>query len=649
MSYTRLFSPIRIGNLELANRIIFPAITTYYDTHYDLQGEARSTDFFAEIARGGAGLIVLAGLQALYPGRRDPPRVAVNDDKWLPYLKGWADAIHEGGANVAAQLAVWTYWSPGGAGGPAEDISPSGVVTWAPEASARYKFNTASRALTVREIHRIEQEVAVAAYRAREAGCDAVELPAVAGNLLNRFITPYTNRREDEYGGSLENRLRFWVETVAAIRAAAGADLPLIARVSVDDRMPWGMTLPDALEYVPLVVASGVDAISVFVGWYESETPKYPMRVPRGAFVDLAAAIKKVVDLPVCANIRISDPVMAEEILARGQADMVAIGRGLIADPEWPRKASAGRDREIRFCTACCACFDDIITKAPLRCSVNARVGNEAATVITPALKSRHVWVIGGGPAGMEAARVAAMRGHRVTLFEAAPKLGGQLAVAAAPPDKAEWRTLLDYLSEQLSQLGVENKTGVTATAQMVAEASPEAVVLASGVVPWLPTVPGLDAADALLAVQVLTGAPVPGDSVTVVGGGLIGCETAEYLAELGKTVTVLEMQSEAGADIGLFNRPVVLRALAALGVNIITDAKVVAVGAGTITLETPEGRREMAVETLVWATGTVPYHPLAAELAGLTTELIQIGDCVDPRGRVKQAIADGFSAGNRL
>jgi len=645
-AFPKLFEPTRIGSLELKNRIVFPAITTYYDTHYDLLGAERSADFYAEIASGGAGLIVIAGLQAIYPGRRDPPRVAINHDKWIPHLNLWATAAQQNGAKIAAQLAVWNYWSPDGEDATAEDVSPSGVVTWEAEVSARYKFNTDSRILTVPEIQAIEQLVADAARRAREAGYDAVELPAVAGNLINRFITPYTNRRTDEYGGSLENRLRFLLETIAAIKDRAGADFPIICRVSCDDVMPWGLTLEDALEFAPLIEAAGVAVISTFAGWYESRPPKYTMQVPRGAFNHLAAGIKGVVQVPVCANIRINDPRMAEDILAAGEADLVAMGRALVADPEMPNKARDGRVREIRYCTGCCTCLDTILPKGPLRCAVNARAGDEAATVPQPTPVPKQVWVIGGGPGGMEAARLAAVRGHRVTLFEKDNVLGGQLRAAAIPPGKSEWRGFVEYLTAEIERLGVEVRLGVAVDKAMVLAANPAAVILATGATPWLPTIEGLDPATATTAVDVLLGLKaLNAATVIVVGGGLVGCETAEFLTEQGKQVTIVEMLSEIGADIGPFNRRFVLDRLADIGVKCVTDAKVAALSPTGVILDAAD-HTELKADAVIFATGTVCENRLLSELNGLVPVILSVGDCANPRGRVQQAVSTGYHAG---
>jgi 2,4-dienoyl-CoA reductase (NADPH2) len=472
-----------------------------------------------------------------------------------------------------------------------------------------------------------------------------VELPAVAGNLFNRFLTPYTNRRTDEYGGSLENRLRFLTETIAAIKERAGEDFPIICRVSCDDMMPWGLKLADATEFAPLIEATGVAMIGTFAGWYESRQPKYTMQVPRGAFNHLAAGVKGVVRVPVCANIRINDPQMAEDLLAAGKADLVAMGRALVADPEMPNKARDGRVSEIRHCTACCTCFDTILPKGPLQCAVNARAGNEAATAARPIASPKQVWVIGGGPGGMEAARLAGSRGHRVTLFEKDSALGGQLRAAAIPPGKSEWRGFVEYLTAEMDRLGVDVRLGTAVDRAMVLAAAPAAVILATGAVPWLPEVKGLDHAAAITAVDVLLGRPIEADAVIIVGGGLVGCETAEFLTEQGKQVTIVEMLSEIGADIGPFNRRFVLNRLEDIGVRCIADAKVSALTPTGVILDAAD-QPEIKGDAVIFATGTVCEDRLLRELSGAVPVLLSVGDCANPRGRVQQAVATGYHAG---
>ena len=438
---TRLFEPLTLRSVTLRNRIVMPPITTLYD----YEGGSRHLEFFAERARGGAGMITI-NLQALYPGRAgrsgfvpdasvaEKGALAINHDAYIPRLRRLTAAIREHGCRAGVQLAVYGFWAKGGYGAPAEEMSPSGVLLEGPQYRPeldRLSFIKQGRQAGVEELHLIQQEVARSAVRALESGFEVVQLQMLGGNFLSRFLSPLTNRRTDEYGGPLENRARMALETIRAIRAAIGPDVPLSCRINGDDLLPGGMTPDDYLPLVPMLEDAGIDAIDLMPGWYETRRPVNQMSVPRGAFVYVSDAIKRVARVPVSANIRITDPVLAESILHDGRADLIAICTPLMADPEWPRKAQAGALEDIRPCTGCCNCWSDLAGhRRPIGCSVNARAGMETVYTVTPAAKAKHVVVVGGGPAWMEAARVAASRGHRVTLFERKRTLGGQLRFA---------------------------------------------------------------------------------------------------------------------------------------------------------------------------------------------------------------------------
>jgi len=643
-----LFAPIRLGNLELANRIIFPAVTTFYDYHFDLKGDERSAAFYAERAKGGAGLVVIGALQALYPGRREPERVQINQDRFIPHLRLWTKAVHDGGSYAAAQLAIWNWWAKNGEGTPAEDVSPSGVITTEgvyPHGFHKVMFDPKSRPLTIEEINQIEEEVARAATRAVEAGFDAIEIPAVALSLPGRFITPSTNRRTDSYGGTWEKNTRFLVEIIGKVKRNVGPDFPILVRVPGTDMMPWGIGLEESKIIAPLIVNAGVHCLSIMPGGYETREPRQQMSVARGAFVYLAEGLKQVVDVPVCTNMRISDPVMADRIIEEGKADLVAMCRPLVADPELPNKAQQERLDEVRFCVACCSCFDDISVNGPMGCSVNPVVGKEAQLCITPATKTKRVLVIGGGPGGMEAARVATLRGHNVTLWEKGARLGGELLQAMEPPFKQEWGLLLDYLRIQMGKLKVEVRLNARATLEAVLEAKADAVILATGAVPVVPSIPGIDGSNVVMAGEVLDGKVLQGADAVVIGGGLIGCETAEYLVERGWKVTVLEMLPRVGDDIGMFNRWVLLDRLSSAGVKMEAGVRAVSVTADGVFGERGGASEFFSGSAVVIAAGMKPDDVLARALGSRIPWVRSIGSCVQPR-RVKQAIAEGYQAG---
>ncbi|MFO7693759.1 MAG: FAD-dependent oxidoreductase [Vicinamibacterales bacterium] len=645
---TKLFEPITIGPMTLKNRIVMPPITTLYD----YEGGPRFDAFFEERARGGAGMITI-NLQALYPGRAgrsgwvpdesvlERGALTINHDLYVPRLQRLTQALHAHGCRACVQLAVYGFWAKGGYGAPAEELSPSGVRLEGPQyrpGLERLSFIREGRPATAGELHEIQRDVAAAAVRGVEAGFDAVQLQALGGNFISRFLSPLTNTRTDEYGGPLENRARMLVETLRAIKAAIG-----------DDLLDGGMRPGDYLPLVPMLEDAGVQAIDVMPGWYETRRPVNQMSVPRGAFVYASAALKTVARVPVSANIRITDPLLAERILARGHADVIAICTPLMADPEWPMKAREGRLEDIRLCTGCCNCWSDLAgSRRPIGCSVNARAGMETVYTVTPAARRKRVWIIGGGPAGMEAARVAAGRGHAVTLVERHTELGGQLLYAEIPPHKQEWRVLTTYLTTQLENLGVEVRLGAAATADEVIAARPDAVVLATGAVPARLVLPGADLPHVVSFLDVLTGRAEAGQRVVVVGGGCNGSETAEFLHETGRAVTVVELRAEMALDIDFWNRWVLLDRLEAAGIRMIVNAKPEAITPAGVRISVGGAVELVPADTVVYAVGARPCNPLQEALEGRVPELRVIGDGGEPQ-RVRQAVDAGFRCGAEL
>lgn len=641
----KLFQPIKIGTLELPNRIIMPAITT----NYDLEESDRYKNFCAELARGGVALLTIGALQTLYPGRRGRRnRVNVNSDSDIPKLREWVTTIHDNSGRAAAQLATYGYWAKKGIRSTPEDVGPSEVVLPASGIHPHYghaEFVPKTKALTVEEILMIEEAIGDAAVRAGEAGFDATELQVGGGSLLVRFINPFTNRRQDEYGGSLKNRTRMLLETIANIKKKVGNDFPLICRIPGLDMVPWGLTLDDWKEISVIIEKAGVHALSIYPGWHETREPRHEMCVPRGAFVYLSEGIKQVVNIPVAANFRINDPLLAEQILVEAKADLIAMGRPLIADPDLPKKAKEGRLEDIRMCTACCRCYDDLVAGEPLSCAVNARAGREAERVLKPAEKSKKVLVIGGGPAGMEAARVAALRGHQVALFEKEDKLGGQLLYATLPPYKQEWNTLIEYLSTQLRKLGVDVRLNKECTTKTVEELEPNTVIVATGATPIIPNIARVEGNNVVTAIEVLTGSREVGQNVVIVGGGLIGCETAEFLTQKGKKVTIHEMLDRVGTDIGGWNRWFIVDRLNKTGIRIETNSKVEEITTKGVRITRSGCFHEFfEADTVVLAVGMEAVDKIAQELKGKVASLYQVGDSVQP-GKVKEAIEGGFQA----
>jgi len=511
------------------------------------------------------------------------------------------------------------------------------------------------KALTIEEIHRLVEEHAKAAWRAREAGFDAVELPIVGGYLLNRFLSPHSNKREDEYGGSLENRMRLPLEIIEAIKQSAGEDYAIICRLNVEEFMEGGHSIEDSKKVAAVLEASGVNAINVYVGWHECPVPTVQMLVPRGAFVYLAEDIKKVVKIPVIAANRINDPILADKILSEGKADLIGMARALLADPEFPNKAREGRIDEIVPCIACSYCLAEILAaykdwEKPVStfCVVNPRAGKELEYAIRPAPVAKRVFVVGGGPGGTETAIVAASRGHQVTLYEKGDRLGGQLLTASLPPHKDEIDALVGSLIVRTREAGVEVKLNTEVDLKTIEQAKPDVVVLATGATPIIPDIPGARGNNVVTAVEVLTGQKEVGETVIVIGGGMVGCETAEFLAQRGKKISIVEMLPRIGNDIVATNRPFTLARLRQAGIRMDTNTKVEEITNKGVRVSRDGVSDFLEGDTAVLAVGFTANKELADELEGRVAALYSVGDCVEAR-MIREAIEEGFRVGMEI
>jgi NADPH-dependent 2,4-dienoyl-CoA reductase/sulfur reductase-like enzyme len=508
------------------------------------------------------------------------------------------------------------------------------------------------RELTVAEIERLIDAFAAGARRAKEAGFDAVEIHGAHGYLLCQFLSPYSNKRTDVYGGSLENRMRFSLDVVARIKETVGPDFSLLFRFSAEEYVPGGLTLEETRVFAQRLQGAGVHGLDVSAGNYGAvHRMIQPGSAPRGCLAPLAGEIKKVVDIPVTVAGRMNDPVLADAILHEGKADFISLGRPLLADPEYPNKAKEGRFEDIRRCTACYHCFDMEIARAePLHCAINASAGREAESVLSRAPKAKSVVVIGGGPGGMEAARVAALRGHSVTLYEKEPALGGQLLAASLPPGKGELATTITFLEAQLVKSGVEVKRGQQARVESIVSMQPDAVVIATGssVVP--PDIPGADMAKVAMARDVIMGRREVGRKVVIVGGGRVGCETALLLARRGKDVTLVRMtgRGRLAGDVGILSRGFLLRELRESRVTIEADSCVEAITREGVVIGKDGASIPIEADTVILSPAPSPDHRLAAQLRERVPELYVIGDADTPR-TIADAIREGFRVGREL
>ena len=631
-AFPELFQSGRIGTMSVPNRIVMPPMGTNLA---DPQGFVtdRIREYYQARARGGAGLVIVevTGID-LAQGRAIPCQLGIDDDKLLPGLASLAQAIKKPGARAAVQIhhagrLAWRH---------AEPVGPSAIRV---PPSMRIP-----RELTRGEIEGLVEKFARGARRAQEAGFDGVEVHGAHQYLISQFLSPATNKRQDEYGRDLRGRARFFLEIIRACRRETGGKFPIWCRISAHEfGLDGGITLEEALPVAKWAQEAGADSISVScygVGSYGAvNMPHIP-----GAIAYLAEAVKGVVQVPVMAVGRLG-PAPGARLLREGKADFVAIGRALLVDPDWARKVRRGQVEDIRPCIGCLECLTITTSDQSIHCTPNPFLGREREGAIRKVTRPRQVMVVGGGPGGMEAARVAALRGHQVTLYEKGPELGGQLLVADKPPQKNHIHALKSYLARQVQEVGVSVVLGKEVTPQEVAAIKPDALILATGCTPFLPQLPGLEKRPVVTAVEVLAGRAPVGERVVVMGAERVGCETADFLASQGKKVTLTRRGTRLATRLNpLANRELRDRLLAG-GVQVLTGVQYLEVTQEGLVVLDREGQRQVIpCDTIVSAVGARPNDGLFQALRGWY-EVYPVGDVLGPKG-IWEALAEGWRAG---
>lgn len=648
--FPELFKPGYIGRLRLKNRIVMAPMATQFASDTGAV-TPRLVDHYRRRAVGGVGLVTVEYTCVDYPqGKGSTSQLSLHDDKLLAGHSDLVDAVHRAGAKISIQLHH--------AGGATNRRCTEGLEAVGPAPIPSRSVEDQPRILTLPEIEELVEKFARAVERARRAGYDAVELHGTHGYLISQFMSPYINSRTDAFGGSLANRMRFPLEVIARAKQLVGSEYPLTMRISGQEFVLGGRSIEESKTVASILESAGIAALHVSAGVdTDPEWMVDPIYHPQGSKVQLAAEIKKAVAIPVIAVGVIREPAFAERVLREGDADFVAIGRGLLVDPDWPLRAAEGKADEIRRCFSCnyCTGFRDSVGLS-LRCVMNPEVGDPGwlpALSLMPARRKK-VLVVGGGPAGMEAARVAAIRGHDVLLCEKAHTLGGQLLIGCRAPGKEKIEWLLDDLKVQLDKTHVETRVDTTVSLTTIRALAPDVLILATGGRPSRPDIPGVDSPSVTTAWAVLGATAAVNDQrVVVVGGDSTGCEAALALARLGNEVTLIEQRSALVLDMEPATRSSLLKQIASEpGLAVHTGERAVEVLARGVRVisSVHDEPRMLEADLVVLAIGVTPVRELE-ELAaseGRPPEVYTIGDCSQP-ANIAAALSDGRSIGTLI
>jgi 2-enoate reductase len=638
----KLFEPGRIGSLEIPNRIVMAPILMGF-TNVDNSLGKRYIDFLVERARNNVGLIETCGVLYMptdiepFPLSLNQPRL--DDDKFIAEHAELVESVHSYGSKIAIQLTP-------GYGNQADVATPEIRPVSASPIPCSANPKVLSRELTVDEIDRIVQASGQAAKRAKLAGYDAIEIHAHTGYLLDQFMSACWNKRTDAYGGDLEGRLRFAYELIQRVKSEVGEDFPVMFRYTADHKMEGGRELDEGKQIAVYLEKAGIDGLHVDVGCYVTKPWLFPpIYYSQGCLVYVAEAVKKVVNIPIITVGKIVDPEYAEMILREGKADFVAIGRGLLADEEWAKKAKEGRTNEIRKCIACNEGCIGRLGNRYASCTVNPRVGREGDFRISRTDRPKNILIVGGGPAGLEAARVAALRGHRVTLIEKKDQLGGHMVEGSVPEFKKDLRPFKDWLINQVKNLGVRIELGKEFTLKLLDEIKPEAVIVATGSRPLVPEMASGNSR-IITAIDVLLGKAKVGTKVVVAGAGMVGCETALFLSEQNREVTLVEMLPEIAGDVESITRMALLQMLKERKVQWFVDRKIDEISdKGLTAVDKNWNKYTFEADSIVLALGMRPNRDVYGWVKDRVPDTRVIGDCARP-GKIFDAVHQGFRIG---
>jgi len=600
----------------------------------------RHIAYYLRRARGGVGYITFEHTGILKQGRAFPNMALIHTDQQVPSFRRLVEAIHRENGKIVIQINH---------AGRQTSSSFTGSPIVAPSPIACPVRNEMPQELSLEEIQKIIEGFALAAWRVKETGADGVEIHMAHGYLINQFLSPFSNRRTDEYGGDAERRRRMAIDVLRAVRNRVGSDFTVLCRISADEYVDGGLKLEDSKEIAKALERNGADALHVSAcvaaSGYLNHPPYY---AEEGVFVHLAQGIKSAVGIPVITVGRIRTPELANRILEEGKADLVSMGRALIADPSLPVKALQGRTEEIIPCISCNRCIQSI-RKGALQCAVNPETGREEVFKLNKTDHPKKVWIIGGGPAGMKTAEIAALRGHQVTLYEKNEKLGGRFLLAAIPPKKQVLKEFIEHLTKQLKKLPVKTILGKPFTPATLRRGRPDVLIIATGAKPLFPPIEGIRESKVISVEDALTGSVPLGKRVLVIGGGGIGAEIADHFSEDGKEVTLVEMREGIALDLVGHLQYFLNKRLREKGVKILISTKVVQFEKEGVWVEDDQGKKKLeGFDSIVISLGSMPNDELLESLKGKAPEIYVVGDASKPR-EVMEAVLEGEEIGLKI
>ena len=635
----KIFEPIKIGNLELKNRMIVSAMVSNYCKHDGIATE-QYTAYHERKAKGGWGLVITENYTIVPDGGGFVDIPGLWEDAQIPSHKKFTERVHKAGGKIVAQI----YHA-----GRQTTKAISGSWPIAPSAVKDPTMPETPRELTVPEIEDLVEKFGDCALRVKKAGFDGVEIHGAHGYLINQFLSPFSNKRTDEYGGSTRNRAKFAIDVIKNVRGKVGDDFPIIFRMTVAEYVDGGLAIEESKSIAMMLEEAGIDAFHCTQGVYTTvNVILAPFTVPIANFINNAAEIKKVLKIPVIGVGKITNPDIAESIIASEKADIVTMARASLADPELPNKTKDGKFEDISYCVGCMqGCAGEEGRGYPVRCMVNPLTGMESQVTIEKTETPKKVIIVGGGVAGCEAAIIAAKRGHDVTIYEKQESFGGQFKAASVPTGKSGFSAFVAWQTNQMKKLGVKMITEKEVTVDLINEEKPDTVIIATGSAPNIPEIQGLNSVEYATAIDVLIGKKLYGSKVAVIGGGQVGAETAEFMGIHGAEVYLFEALSQIARDGEAGPVSLLKESLLKHGVKILTSSEVVKINKDKVYFIQNEIEEVITgINTVVISTGAKSFNTIATDK--LNCEYVIIGDarCVQNGYR---AIQEGFEAGLKV